>query len=610
MLILITYDVDEYVFAALRAGACGLLLKHTSPEGLVEAVRTWNTQTIAPKVAPRLSRFSTIALTGTTTEPVKRNSSPRWPARPPRGPGQPPEQGVLVVDRRGAVPGDLHREPAGCVARAREPGRNLCGGSKLVGVGAGSRPGRPPGWRPRSPAAAAVLVVAAALALAGCRSGPDRRYTAEPARPADVVERVSAPGSVQAAGQADLKAPTAARVESLAVKDGQRVREGQLVARLASDQADQQLRQAEAAAAQANSLGGAVPTLPTGAALEAFQQVQSQVTATSAAVIAALRSALPLLPERQRRRLQARIDAAQARLVELERQADRAAGQAAAAADAQSAALRRSVEAATAAQRGQAQLAVELARDQRRRLTLRAPLAGTVQLGRVSTGGSGGGSGGVPSVPSLPEGAQQALQGLAGGGGGQAGPTLRAGSEVSAGQTVATVFDVGDLLVAAEVDETDVALVRPGQRAQVELDAFPEAAFAATVRRVAVAPSGGQSAAGGVTYQVDLALGDVVRPGSRGGRPAPRVGMTATAEIEVRRAAGRLSVPGSALVGRAGGQAVFVVQGGKVHLRRIQVAADGEDRVAVASGLRDGEQVVSRGAERLRDGQDWPGPGG
>ncbi len=40
VLVLTTYDVDEYVFAALRAGACGFLLKHTSPEGLVEAVRT------------------------------------------------------------------------------------------------------------------------------------------------------------------------------------------------------------------------------------------------------------------------------------------------------------------------------------------------------------------------------------------------------------------------------------------------------------------------------------------------------------------------------------------------------------------------------------------
>jgi DNA-binding NarL/FixJ family response regulator len=40
VLILTTYDLDEYVFAALRAGACGFLLKHASPEALVEAVRT------------------------------------------------------------------------------------------------------------------------------------------------------------------------------------------------------------------------------------------------------------------------------------------------------------------------------------------------------------------------------------------------------------------------------------------------------------------------------------------------------------------------------------------------------------------------------------------
>jgi HlyD family secretion protein len=450
-----------------------------------------------------------------------------------------------------------------------------------------------------SGAAAVALSLIAALALGACTSGGDDRYAAEVVRPGEVVEYVSAPGVVQAAGQADLKAPAAARVERLAVKDGQRVQSGQLVAQLASEQLDDQVKQAQAAVDAASSLGGVAPTLPTGPALSAFQQVQSQVTTASAAVIAALRSALPLLPQPQRRRLEARIDRAQARVAELQRQAEQAARQAAAAAGAQAASLQRSIEAATAAQLAQAQLALELAQDQQRRLTLRAPLAGTVQLGRTQTGAAT-----VPSVPGLPEGAQQALQGLGGTGAqGQAGPPLRVGSEVAAGQTVATVYDISDLLVAAEVDETDIALVKPEQPAQVELDAFPTATFDATVRRVAVAPTAGQSAAGGVTYQVDLVLGEADGPG----QPVPRVGMTATAAIEVRRAVGKLSVAGSALVGRAGGQAVFVVEGGKVRLRPVQVAADGEDRVAIAAGLREGERVVSRGAERLRDGQDWPG---
>jgi multidrug efflux pump subunit AcrA (membrane-fusion protein) len=451
------------------------------------------------------------------------------------------------------------------------------------------------GWRMRHGSAGAAAALGVVLLLVGgCDRGGDERFAAEPARTAEVVERVSAPGTVQAAGQAELKAPAAARVERLVVKDGEEVGSGELVAELSSEQVDDQVRQAQAAVDAASSLGGVAPTLPTGAALSAFQQVQSQVTATSAAVIAALRSALPLVPRAQRARLEARIDRAQVRVAQLQRQADQAAEQAAAATAAQADSLQRSLQAATA------ELALELARNQQERLTLRSPLAGNVQLGR-----SGGGGTTLPQVQGLPEGAEQALQGLGGGTqAAQTGPPLRVGSEVTAGQTVATVYDVSDLLVAAEVDETDIALVKPGQLARVELDAFPQAAFAAKVRRVAVAPTASQSAAGGVTYQVDLVLGE-----ADGGeaQPVPRVGMTATAAIAVRRTTNRPSVPGSALVGRPGGQAVFVVEDGKVHLRPVQVAADGDDRVAVASGLRDGERVVSRGAERLRDGQDWPG---
>jgi DNA-binding NarL/FixJ family response regulator len=39
VLILTTFDLDEYVFAALRAGASGFLLKDTPPAGLLAAIR-------------------------------------------------------------------------------------------------------------------------------------------------------------------------------------------------------------------------------------------------------------------------------------------------------------------------------------------------------------------------------------------------------------------------------------------------------------------------------------------------------------------------------------------------------------------------------------------
>ena len=39
MLILTTFDLDEYVYEALRAGASGFLLKDTLPAELLAAVR-------------------------------------------------------------------------------------------------------------------------------------------------------------------------------------------------------------------------------------------------------------------------------------------------------------------------------------------------------------------------------------------------------------------------------------------------------------------------------------------------------------------------------------------------------------------------------------------
>jgi DNA-binding NarL/FixJ family response regulator len=56
VLVLTTYDADEFVFGALRAGAAGFLLKHASPEELVAAVRTVaaGEGLLAPAVTRRL----------------------------------------------------------------------------------------------------------------------------------------------------------------------------------------------------------------------------------------------------------------------------------------------------------------------------------------------------------------------------------------------------------------------------------------------------------------------------------------------------------------------------------------------------------------------------
>jgi len=56
VLVLTTFDLDEYVYAALRAGASGFLLKDAGRDELVQAVRVvaWGDAPLAPSVTRRL----------------------------------------------------------------------------------------------------------------------------------------------------------------------------------------------------------------------------------------------------------------------------------------------------------------------------------------------------------------------------------------------------------------------------------------------------------------------------------------------------------------------------------------------------------------------------
>ncbi|MEM9201448.1 MAG: response regulator transcription factor [Actinomycetota bacterium] len=56
ILILTTFDLDEYVFAALKAGAAGFLLKDTPPEALIDAVEVvaGGDALLAPSITKRL----------------------------------------------------------------------------------------------------------------------------------------------------------------------------------------------------------------------------------------------------------------------------------------------------------------------------------------------------------------------------------------------------------------------------------------------------------------------------------------------------------------------------------------------------------------------------
>jgi DNA-binding NarL/FixJ family response regulator len=79
VLILTTFDLDEYVFAALHAGASGFLLKSTEPSQLLTAIRVIaaGDSLLAPSVTRRL-----VAEFTRRTAPPASLSSPPQPALP------------------------------------------------------------------------------------------------------------------------------------------------------------------------------------------------------------------------------------------------------------------------------------------------------------------------------------------------------------------------------------------------------------------------------------------------------------------------------------------------------------------------------------------------
>jgi DNA-binding NarL/FixJ family response regulator len=80
VIILTTFDLDEYVHAALRAGASGFLLKDAQPADLLSAIRAVaaGDAVVAPRVTRRLSRQGRPTATGCPRSPPVSMRCSRW----------------------------------------------------------------------------------------------------------------------------------------------------------------------------------------------------------------------------------------------------------------------------------------------------------------------------------------------------------------------------------------------------------------------------------------------------------------------------------------------------------------------------------------------------
>lgn len=449
-----------------------------------------------------------------------------------------------------------------------------------------------------------MAALAAVVVAASCSGDPNKGISVQPARIATVHEVVDAPASVTARAMATVTSPADGRVAGLLAKDGQRVGAGTVLAVIDSPSAQQRLVQAKQAAAAANTGSVRVPGVN-------LAGTQAQTDAAANAAFAQSQAAITQIPDpASRATAQRQLAATRAQYAAIQAQARAAVRQF----NAGLAGLSTALRSLTAAQRVQAQAAVSVAQATVDALTLRAPIAGTVQLGGTSAAATGSLSDLLGSLPAGAAGASGAsgATGATGGstpsapGASNGAPSPRViapGTLVAQGTAVVTLVDVSALGLQADVDETDVLLVRPGIPASVELDAAPGATYQATVAAVDLTPT--TSSRGGVSYHVRLTLG-AGRDGAGAPAPTPRPGMSAVAHLQVRTAPHAVAVRASAIVRVGSRNAVWVVIGGAARQRSVTVGTQGEDLVEITAGVRIGDQVVVTGAERVHAGQQLP----
>ncbi len=127
------------------------------------------------------------------------------------------------------------------------------------------------------------------------------------------------------------------------------------------------------------------------------------------------------------------------------------------------------------------------------------------------------------------------------------GEAVTGAGSFNAGTVIATVADLGTMLVKAGVNEVDIGKVRLGAPVTVTLDAYPKVRFPAKVSRIAPAARLDNQVK---VFDVEVSLD------SQG--KELRTGMTANVSIKGEKAAKVLAVPVEAVFHREDGEVVYV----------------------------------------------------
>jgi HlyD family secretion protein len=363
-----------------------------------------------------------------------------------------------------------------------------------------------------------------------------------PVKLQDLRVRIQASGTVTPIQSVNISPKSAGRLVELLVDQGDRVRAGQVVARMEDRDLQARLAQAEATLAQAKArylkaLNGSRP--------EEIAQAQGRVDAAlAAAQLARERRARNLSLYQQGAISRDSYDAVLAD--ERKAQADLKVAQESLA---QTRRGNRSEDIADAeAAVDQAEAQVQQIQVEINDTIIRAPFSGIITQKYASVGAF-------------------------------VTPTTSASATSSATST-SIVAIASDLEVVARVPETSVSQIRPGQAVEIQADAYPGKRFKGTVRLVAPEAVVDQNV---TSFQVWVAL--------QTGQRELKSGMNVSLVFMGDRIKNTLVVPAVAIVSEKGKTGVLVAGDGKPQFRPITIGVSMGDQTQVLQGLKPDDKV-------------------
>jgi HlyD family secretion protein len=175
---------------------------------------------------------------------------------------------------------------------------------------------------------------------------------------------------------------------------------------------------------------------------------------------------------------------------------------------------------------------------------------------------------------------------------------------VTGGAPLLEIGDPASLEIVAEFLSQDAALIAPGMSARVEAWGGAQP-LSARVTRVEPVARTKISALGVEEQRVN-----VIAELERGAPSALGHGYRVDLAVIVYREADALRVPTDALVRHGDGWAVYRIENGRVHLRRVVLQEGGERYYSVSQGLSEGDKVVQFPNASMRDGDAVSGRSG